>query len=247
MTYQSVFQRYEIKYILTPKQCAEIKSTIADRMHIDEYGPTTIRNIYLDTEDYRLIRASLDKPVYKEKIRIRSYRHATSDDNVFVELKKKYEGIVYKRRIESANYLAMDWLCAGGDAPDDSQISREISYFRDFYSGIAPRALITYEREAYAPIDPEKDDIRITFDRNILGRDYNISLSSGIYGDHILPKDKVLLEVKIPGVMPLWLTRYLNEHHIRKVSFSKYGEYYMNHIRTNNNDKDIKEGGLLYA
>ena len=246
MTYQSVFQRYEIKYILTREQYADIKDAISGKMQIDAYGLTTIRNIYLDTEDYRLIRTSLDHPVYKEKIRIRSYRHVGQNDNVFVELKKKYEGIVYKRRIESENYLAMDWLCAGGDAPDESQIGKEITYFRDFYQTIAPKALITYEREAYAPVDPERDDLRITFDRNILGRDYDISLSGGIYGNKILPEGQVLMEIKVPGVFPLWLTRYLSEHNIRKSSFSKYGEYYTNYILNNEYDKNTK-GGLLYA
>ena len=114
MDYQNVFQRYEIKYLLTRKQAQELKEWMADRMQIDDYGPTTIRNIYLDTDDFRLIRASLDRPVYKEKIRLRSYRYAKDTDEVFVELKKKYEGVVYKRRIEAPNYLAMDWLLAGG-------------------------------------------------------------------------------------------------------------------------------------
>ncbi len=244
MTYQSVFQRYELKYTLTRKQCAEIKEAIAGRMRIDDYGLTTIRNIYLDTEDYRLIRKSLDKPVYKEKIRIRSYRYASTEDMVFVELKKKYEGIVYKRRIESANYLALDWLCAGGDAPAESQIAREITYFRDFYENIIPKVFISYEREAYIPISQDSEEIRITFDTNILGRDHHLSFSSGIYGERIIPDDTVLMEIKIPGVMPLWLARILDAKNIKQSSFSKYGEYYKNYIL--NNTEETK-GGLLYA
>lgn len=243
MDYQNVFQRYELKYLLTRKQAQELKEWMADRMQIDDYGPTTIRNIYLDTDDFRLIRASLDRPVYKEKIRLRSYRYAKDTDEVFVELKKKYEGVVYKRRIEAPNYLAMDWLLAGGEAPENSQIAREITYSRDFYKELKPKVFLSYEREAYIPKDGS--DLRITFDTSILGRDKDITFSGAVYGQPIIGDEQVLMEIKIPGVMPLWLSRYLSRNYIWKCTFSKYGEYYKNYVR----DIDQKEskGGLLYA
>ena len=245
MTYQSVFQRYEIKYILTRAQASAVKEAIAGKMHIDEYGPTTIRNIYFDTDNYRIIRTSLDKPVYKEKLRIRSYRYAGSEDTVFVELKKKYEGVVYKRRTEVVSCLAMDWLAAYGDAPEDTQIAREITYFRDFYKTLAPKVFISYLREAYVPVSGETD-LRITFDTDILGRERDLSFASGIYGQKILPDDQVLMEIKVPGVMPLWLSRILSRNGIRKQSYSKYGGYYIDYILHNDTDKDQK-GVLLYA
>ena len=99
MSYTNVFKRYELKYLLTPAQRDAVLLGIAPYMQLDRYGHTTIRNIYFDTGDYRLIRRSIEKPAYKEKLRVRSYRLVGSDDTVFVELKKKYDGVVYKRRI----------------------------------------------------------------------------------------------------------------------------------------------------
>lgn len=244
MDYQNVFQRYELKYILNKRQVLDIKDWLSSRMRIDAYGPTVIRNIYLDTDNYRLIRTSLDRPVYKEKIRLRSYRYATYEDTVFVELKKKYEGVVFKRRIESPNSLAMDWLSAGGEAPEESQIAREITYFRDFYEELKPKAFISYEREAYEMIDGS--DLRITFDTKIFGRNRDISFSSAIYGQPILGEELTLMEIKIPGVMPLWLSHYLSKHFIMKCTFSKYGEYYKNYLINEETQKETT-GGLLYA
>ena len=245
MMYQSVFQRYEIKYILTWEQARIIKEAISSRMTIDAYGPTTIRNIYFDTDDMRIIKTSLDQPDYKEKLRIRSYRSAGHDDPVFVELKKKYMGVVYKRRTEVISDLAMDWLAAGGDAPQDSQIAREITYFRDFYGCPAPKVFLSYLREAYVPRSGS-DDLRITFDTEILGRETDLSFANGIYGRRILPEDKVLMEIKIPGVMPLWLSRLLSNLTIRKQSFSKYGAYYREYMKEPEKYGEMRKR-LLYA
>ena len=128
MAYQAVFKRYELKYLLTQTQKEAILQVMAPYMALDQYGRTTIRNIYFDTENYRLIRRSIEKPVYKEKLRIRSYRKTEKKDKVFVELKKKYDGVVYKRRISLPQQAAMDWICNGIDVPD-SQIGREVDVF----------------------------------------------------------------------------------------------------------------------
>ena len=167
MTYQNIFRRYEIKYILTASQRLDLESEMKGKMGIDKYGRTTIRNIYFDTDDNRLIRTSLDKPEYKEKLRVRSYSRVSEDDDVFVELKKKYESVVYKRRIALPEFEAMDWLAAGGDRPLDTQICKEIDYVRTFYRDLAPKVFLSYEREAYYPVDGS--DIRITMDSNIPG------------------------------------------------------------------------------
>ena len=98
MNYQDTFKRYEIKYLLSAKQKKEFMKTIERYMTLDRYGRTTIQNIYYDTPDWRLIRTSLEKPVYKEKLRLRSYGTANPEKTVFIEIKKKYDGVVYKRR-----------------------------------------------------------------------------------------------------------------------------------------------------
>ena len=136
MTYQSTFKRYEFKYILESAQKLALMDALEGRMKIDSYGRTTIRNIYFDTDNFRLIRLSLDKTSYKEKLRVRSYKKIENDDEVFVELKKKCESIVYKRRVSVPETLAMDWLVAGGNQPGSSQVEDEIEYFREFYKEI---------------------------------------------------------------------------------------------------------------
>ena len=126
MAFQTVFKRYELKYMLTLEQKEKILEAMSLYMELDKYGRTTIRNIYFDTDNYRLIRRSIEKPAYKEKLRIRSYARATADSTVFVELKKKYEKVVYKRRLPLSERHAMAWVCRERACPVNTQISREI-------------------------------------------------------------------------------------------------------------------------
>ena len=184
MSYQTVFKRYEIKYLLDDRQRDALMKAMDGRMKIDGFGHTIIRNIYFDTDNYRLIRTSLDKPAYKEKLRIRSYSQVKDNDEVFVELKKKYESVVYKRRIALPESKAMEWLAEGGKQPGKTQIENEIEYFRNFYEGLKPKVFLSYEREAFYATDDS--DIRITLDSNIIGRSSGLSLRQGIYGTPIL-------------------------------------------------------------
>lgn len=223
MAYQAVFKRYEIKYMLTLEQKQLVLDAMAPYMKLDKYGRTTIRNIYFDMEDYRLIRRSIEKPAYKEKLRIRSYRKAKQGDAVFVELKKKYKGVVYKRRLSMPEQAAVDWLAGRGEVPD-SQIAREIAYFMEFYRGLKPTAFLSYEREAYYSLDGS--DFRVTFDDTILCRGERLSLESEVGGTPILEPGKVLMEIKTSGGIPLWMTALLSKEKIFKTSFSKYGIAY---------------------
>ena len=149
MAFQTVFKRYELKYMLPLEQKEKILEAMSPHMELDKYGRSCIRNIYFDTASYRLIRRSIEKPAYKEKLRIRSYSQATSESTVFVELKKKYEKVVYKRRLSLCESDAMAWVCRELACPVDTQISREIDYFIDFYGKLNGAAFLSYEREAY--------------------------------------------------------------------------------------------------
>ena len=239
MAYQSNFKRYELKYIITLEQKERILEVMKPYMALDKFGRTTIRNIYFDTDTYRLIRRSIEKPTYKEKLRIRSYSKATSDSPVFVELKKKYKHIVYKRRLSMPEEQAMQWICEGNDLGLQSQISAEINYFCKYYETLHPTVFLSYEREAYYSFCD--DDFRITFDDNILCRQENLSLQSDIGGTSIFPKHFVLMEIKCSGGIPLWLTHMLSEERIYKTSFSKYGTAYQTIILPQ------LKGELLYA
>lgn len=221
---QTVFKRYEIKYILTHTQKEALMTAIDAYMIPDRHGPSTIRNIYYDTDNYRLIRNCIQKPVYKEKLRLRCYRQADSDTPVFVELKKKYDGVVYKRRLAMPEAQAMAWIDTGKPSGVDSQISHEIDYFIHFYKTLRPAVYLSYRREAfYSRTDP---NFRVTFDDDIRFRQSELSLTAEPDGTQILPKGLVLMEIKTAGAIPLWMTDLLTKHKLYKTSFSKYGTAY---------------------
>lgn len=224
MSYQTIFKRYELKYILTKKQKEKLLQAMEPYMALDKYGRTTIRNIYFDTDNYRLIRRSIEKLAYKEKLRIRSYRKAGPDTPVFVELKKKYNSIVYKRRIALPEKDAINWVCARNSCDVQSQITDEIDYFLDYYGNLHPMVFLSYEREAFYAKD--ESDFRVTFDERILCRQTNLSLESDVGGNLILDKDLTLMEVKCSGGIPLWMTEVLSSEKIYKTSYSKYGTAY---------------------
>lgn len=224
MNEQMVFKRYEMKYLLTGRQKEKVLAAMKPYMELDAYGRSTIRNVYYDTDTYRLARRSLEQPVYKEKLRVRSYSAAGPGDKVFVELKKKYESVVYKRRIHIPERAAMDYLAGRRAAPETGQITEELDYFLQFYRTLAPRVFLSYEREAYYTKEP--GEFRVTFDENILWRETDLSLGKGIYGTPILKRGQTLMEIKTPGSIPLWMVKALSEEEIRKTSFSKYGNAY---------------------
>lgn len=224
MAFQTVFKRYELKYMLTLEQKAKVLAAMEPYMKLDKYGRTTIRNIYYDTDTYLLIRRSIEKPAYKEKLRIRSYSKADADSTVFVELKKKYKSVVYKRRISLPEEEAMEWISGERHCHKHTQIANEIDYFLDYYRTLHPAVFLSYEREAFYARDGS--DFRVTFDDNILCRQEDLSLESEVYGTPILSEGKVLMEIKCSGGIPLWMVHVLSEEHIYKTSFSKYGTAY---------------------
>lgn len=224
MNDSNIFQRYELKYLLTPRQKAGICSVIQHFMQKDKYPDTTILNLYFDTPDFLLIRRSLEKPVYKEKLRLRSYGTAAPDSTVFVELKKKCKSVVYKRRVPVTLSQAEKYLYSGWQPEKPSQILQEINYFQGFYEALSPTVFLSYQRESLIGIQDE--NLRITFDRDILWRRKALALNRGIYGSPLLPPDMTLMEIKVRDAMPLWLASALSEYEIYKTSFSKYGRAY---------------------
>ena len=224
MDYQSIFKRYELKYLISDAQLRSVMRAMEQHMRPDAYFKSTVRSLYFDTDTYRLARHSIEHPAYKEKLRLRSYSQAEARTLIFAELKKKYDSVVYKRRIEIPEGEAMQWICEGAVPQSDSQITREIDYFINYYGSLKPAALITYDRLAYK--SSEGSDLRITFDSSILARVDDMTLEGGIYGHAVLPEGRTIMEIKTAGGMPLWLTDTLSANHIYKSSFSKYGTVY---------------------
>jgi hypothetical protein len=228
MAVQMNFKRREVKYLITDEQRERLMQLFAQHMVADEWGASTVCNVYYDTPNQLLIRRSLDKPEYKEKIRVRSYGPAKPGRPVFLELKKKYDGIVYKRRC-SASLLEVDAFFDGSHAPA-TQIEREIDFAIRRYEGIFPYVYLAYDREAF--YGAHDHDFRVTFDRNIRFRTERVSLSEGTDGEQILPAGMSLMEVKAADAIPQWMVDFMSAEGIRRTSFSKYGRaYQMMHAR----------------
>ena len=225
MGYQAVFKRYEIKYVVTAEQKERILKAMEPYMELDRFGRSTIRNLYFDTDDFVLARHSIAKPDYKEKLRVRSYSKADADSTVFVELKRKFDGIVYKRRIGLPETDAMRWMSGVKDGDiiaelekESPQVAAEIEYFAGMYSGLRPVIYLSYDREAYRmKKDPSaSSDFRVTFDSNICCRESELTLTSDAYGTSLLEDGMYLMELKCPGAIPLWMTKILSEEDTQK-------------------------------
>ena len=223
-----IFNRHEQKYLLDEDTFQKVIEVMDKHMMPDKYNvnhePYTISNIYFDTEDDYLIRTSLSKPKYKEKLRLRSYGVPKNDSNVFLEIKKKFNDIVNKRRTVLKLSEAYDFI-SSGKPPEikeymNKQVLKEIEYFLQVYR-LKPKVYLAYDRIAY--FEKGNDDLRISFDENIRTRRYDVALEDGDYGEKLLPDGVYLMEIKTSKAMPLWLTDMLTRYNIKKQSFSKYG------------------------
>ncbi len=220
---QDVFRRYEQKYLLDERQMQALRLQLQNRMEPDAYGQSTICNLYFDTPDYRLIRSSIDKPVYKEKLRLRSYGVPAEQSMVFVELKKKYRGVVYKRRVPMTLAEARAYLLYGHAPGEDGQIRREIDWFLHFYHP-EPKVYLAYDRIALT--GREDPALRVTFDTAVRWREDGLELAGGDAGEPLLLPGQYLMEIKLPGAMPVWLSQLLDRLRAYPTSYSKYGAYY---------------------
>lgn len=221
--YTNIFKRVEKKYVLTPKQHDMLLECWRDYIEPDVFPHSRISNIYFDTPDDELIRKSIEKPSYKEKLRLRAYGEVSLDSDSFLELKKKYKGIVYKRRMMLPLREAKKFLEEGILPEENNQILREIDYCVKWHH-LIPRIFIYYERDSYRVIG--NPDIRITFDTKIQSRRENLKLESNLGGELLEQEEFWVMEIKVPTAYPLWLSQTLSALKIYPVSFSKYGQIY---------------------
>ena len=216
------FERVETKYVLTKDEYENLMKKIHKHLNQDEYFKTTICNIYFDNDNYDLINKSLDKPLYKEKVRLRSYNIPKLSDYVFFEIKSKFKGVVYKRRSkiklsEYYNYLI------NHKYDSSNQIMKEIDYLITKYN-LKPKLMLSYDRTSY--YDKDNKNFRITFDQNIRSRDDELKLEYGDAGNLYFDKPMYIMELKSLGAMPIWFTKILSNLKIYPKSFSKYGSIY---------------------
>ena len=215
----SVMKRYELKYSLNSEQLQYFMDHISHYMKVDKYGLTSIASIYFDTPDYRLINKSIEKPKYKEKLRLRGYGIVAPGKPTFLEVKRKCESIVYKRRIALSETEAFE-LIASKEAKEKTQISRELEAFMETYKNLEPKYMIIYDRLAYYQ---DNSDLRITIDMNPRYRTNDLNLHTSMEGKPLIEEGGAILEVKVQHSVPLWLSAILSEGKIYQTSFSKVG------------------------
>lgn len=223
-----IFKRIEQKYVLSKEEYNCLMKMISNHLEKDEYFKSNICNIYFDNDNYDLIINSLEKGIYKEKVRLRSYNIPNLEDKVYFEIKSKLNGVVYKRRVtlplkEFYNYL-------NGKIPNTSnpQIMKEIDYTMKRYN-LKPKFFIAYDRTSY--FDKEDETFRITFDENIRSRQDDLRLEYGDSGKLYFKDKKYVMELKANNGLPLWFTTILSELKIYPTSFSKYGSIYQNKLK----------------
>jgi len=241
--YKEIFERKEIKYLLEEKQFMELKRYLEGFARVDEYGLSRINNIYYDTPNFQLIRTSMEKPLYKEKIRLRTYGKTIDDTNAFIEIKKKYAGIVYKRRISGRYEQMHEYLTGGEDEIGDSQIAKEIRAFRDRYDTLIPAMSICYDRIAMTGINDK--EFRVTFDTNIEWNEECADLRNIKKGKQLLKAGQYLMEIKVSNAMPIGLSRKMSELGIFPTSFSKYGAGYSEMVKERNHIKNATDDDII--
>ncbi len=243
-----IFNRYEKKYLLNENQYNQMTKLISVYMNKDKFNQNDkkylISNIYYDTNDDYLIRQSLQKPKYKEKIRLRSYGPKTDDDYVFLEIKKKYNGIVNKRRTKLTLREAKELIEFGKVEEKEYmniQVLEEIKHFLSLYS-VVPKLYLSYERVAY--FAKSDNDLRITIDTNIRTDRERLSLNQMNIGAKLLEDNKYLMEIKSSKSMPIWLVSALSEYEIYPTSFSKYGTEYKNYLKSSRKESILHTFGF---
>ena len=224
---QLAFKRYEQKYLLESEAFERFRREIDRYIVPDEYFKSTVCSVYYDTKDYTLIRNSTDAPIYKAKLRLRSYNVPEEEDTVFVELKEKLLGLVYKRRVAMSVRQATDYVSGRCPAPTDDQMTREIDWFLRT-NPVEAKLYLASDREAYDA--RENTELRITFDENLRWRETELDLMCGSHGEALTEPGFVLMEIKIPGSAPMWLARLLSELEIFPTGFSKYGTCYRDEL-----------------
>ncbi|MDQ6423435.1 polyphosphate polymerase domain-containing protein [Paenibacillus sp. LHD-117] len=234
-----VFNRYENKYLLDDGAYRRFYYDLLDHMELDDYNKQhefySISNLYFDTRHDSLIRASLSKPKYKEKLRLRAYGVPNRDAKVYLEMKKKVFGLVNKRRTALKLNEAYDFVRTGIEPAYmpymNKQVVEEIKYFLRRYE-LEPKVYLAYERKALFSKDSR--DLRITFDTNIRSRRYDLGLERGDHGEPLVEGNKWLMEVKAEKTIPMWLSRLLSDHGLYRTSFSKYGNEFKKTVRHGN-------------
>lgn len=239
----ATFKRYEKKYLITKDKLDEILPLLLEHMDLDPFclngNEYRIYSIYYDTENHDVIRQNSSSPIYKEKMRIRSYYDVKDpEDQIFMEIKKKCNGQGNKRRIKlkikELEPFVNEGIMPGTTDYLSSQVAKELKYYLKT-NKVHPALYVQYDRLAL--FGKENKDFRMTFDRNVRVRRSNFVFGESDEDELLLPNGEYIMEIKILGAMPMWLTHILSDNELYSRGFSKYGTKYQ---------RDAREGNLKY-
>lgn len=234
---QTIFSRNEKKYQITQHKAAQLVEAISNKMKPGKYGTYWVQNLFFDTDNWDIIHTSMEKPHYKEKMRLRCYGTPETTDRMFLEFKKKYDGVVYKRRFpivpaELANYTINEILSRA-----NTQIAKELVYHIQ-QKGVTEKFYISYNRQEFTGVHDE--DLRLTIDSNISYRLDSLFFTQPQLDCSALDPNKFLLEIKMPLSIPLWLSHILSDLGIFASSFSKYAACFTDWSTATTKKKVIK-------
>jgi len=218
--------RHELKYLITEAQAAVIVERIRPFMRPDHHsggGQYPLVSLYLDSEDLRLCRESLDGVKNRYKLRIRSYSD-DPDSISFFEIKRRINQIIVKSRARVRHrdvglILAQGITAFSGTEDNRENLAQFLFYRRQIHAD--PVVRVRYTRQAFE--SRFDDDVRVTFDRRI---SLNITrapvLDLNGFGWQRPPEHGVVLEIKFTHGYPAWLARMARELGLRQQSISKY-------------------------
>jgi len=218
-----IITRQEVKYLISRASHDALLRDLANHLVPNKFFAQTIHNVYFDNDTNDLILRSIEKKEFKDKLRLRAYHMDGELGNPLIELKKKYKGTSYKRRIKLTIEQARD-LINGGALNHTGQIADEMR-FLIARTGCTPKMYIGYDRASYDVVG--HDDLRITFDSNVRCRTTNLDFAPNPADKNIIDADHYILEIKAADTFPLWLTDALTRNGIFPQSFSKYARAFV--------------------
>lgn len=224
---QTNFQRVETKYVLDRHTLQQLEEDMKPYLIEDDYATSTISNIYFDNDNFQMIQDAIAQRHGREKMRMRTYAsQPTEDSQVFLEIKKKANGVGFKYRLASNPIAVTNYIQHGIEDTtiSDQRVKEEVEQLQERYTTLKPKMVITYDR--YSMKGAQDKKVRVTVDSNICYRDYDVDLTSGRHGLPLLDADKVIMEIKVPGEYPDWMANILSKYNLIEQSFSKYGNAY---------------------
>jgi len=221
-----VFDRWELKYVVTVKQMYQLMHALKNYVVLDENGDDglyKIKSIYYDSHDFKFYHEKMNGNKYRQKVRLRGYNNVAYNDDVYFEIKQRYNTTVQKRRAELKLSDAYELMKHPLDAEQYADKKRivldEIRYLSSMHA-LEAKAIVSYDRKAY--MGKYEDGLRITFDTNLKCRKENLNLEEYHKEKYFVHPSLAVLEIKTNEKVPIWLVSLIQRFEIEAHRVSKY-------------------------